>query len=170
MSAHDLEYYGRMLDGLEDGTIERYDREESGRLDSGRMEYELGDGALSFAALDRSEQAAILRIVDHFLPTRTARANRNTGTSYAIKHAVERVAGFYVSNLQLKAAMRILGYTRAGDDLNPRYNVNGYEWRNFSEYARSVQKSRDGAEWRRDEAERHHRQLALARYFRRLAE
>lgn len=140
--------YGRLLDGLGAETIDRYDREESGgqcgkadRLD----EYEQGGGAFTFGALRRSKQVSILRALDENLPTRTTRPNRNTGTSYALKHIVERYTGFYVSNLQTKTAMRVLGYTRSADELNPFYNVTKREWAAFCELSRDVAGKRRAA-------------------------
>lgn len=132
----------RIVDALGAGTIDRYDREESGG-----GEYEQGGGAHAFSNLERGEQAAILHALDVNLPTRTTRPNRNTPTSYGIKHAVERYVGFYVSNLQLKTAMRILGYTRSADALNPCYNITKREWRAFSERAREIADARNRA-WR----------------------
>ena len=172
----DFDYYRQILDSLEPGTIERYDREESGEqggafwVDGGRgsMEHEQGGGAYTFAALCRSDQAAILRTLDSFFQTKTARVYRGYGypTSYGIKHAVERYTGFYCSNLQAKVAMRILGYERGGDDLNPNYNVSKREWRVFDDYSRTVADKRSAARQRierQDEAQR------CARYFYRLA-
>ena len=156
------ERYGAMLDALGDAEIMRYDREESGRFDGGRMEHEQGNGALTFAALCRSDQIAILRTIADNLPTRTARVNRDAATSYGLKHAIERMTGFYVSNLQAKTALRILGYVRGGDDLNPHYNISRREWRALDERARDVAARRSAAERRID---RQNELRACARYF-----
>ena len=134
----DIEHYKRILDGLEPGTIDRYDREESGLQCFGHDEYSQSDGYFSFGALGREDQAEILRTLDMFLPSRNKRVNYRTGTSYAIKHAVERFRGSYTSNLQVKTGMRILNYERGGDDLNPNYNISRREWRVFDEYSRIV--------------------------------
>jgi len=157
--------YGRMLDELGAETIDRYDREESGgqcgkadQLD----EYKQGGGAFTFGALRRSEQIAVLRALDENLPTRTKRPNRNTGTSYALKHIVERYIGRYTSNLQTKTAMRILGYARSADQLNPVYNVSKREWRAFSDLSNDVEDRRSEAHRR---MARREEQQAAARYF-----
>ena len=142
MTAHDLDYYGRMIDTLDDETVARYDREESGEYDGGTWEHEQHAGHLNFAALQRSERIAVLRALDENLPTRTKRVYNNGITSYALKHDVERLIGHYVSNLQLKVGMRILGYVRAGDGLNPRYNIAVKEWRRFRKRSMEVQRQR----------------------------
>lgn len=154
--------YGRILDGLDEETIARYDREESGYQCGGMYEDEQGGGAYTFAALCRSDRVAILRALDENLPTRTTRPNRNTGTSYALKHIIERYTGFYVSNLQAKVAMRILGYERGGDDLNPHYNVTRREWRAFSDLSAELADRRSAA---RQRMARREEQQAAARYF-----
>lgn len=152
----------RLLDDLGRDTIERYDREESGRQCFGSREHEQGGGAYTFAALDRDRQAAILSAISENLPTRTARPNRNTGTSYALKHIIERYTGFYVSNLQAKTAMRVLGYERGGDELNPIYNVTKREWRAFSDLSGEIARKREAA---RERMARREEQQAAARYF-----
>lgn len=126
------DYYG-LLDALEPGTLERYDREESGRQYGGVDEYEDHGGIFGFSALDRDEQAAILCTLDTFLPTHTKRINRKTPTSYGLKHDLERCTGFYCSNLQCKVGMRLLGFKRDEDRLNPFFNVARGEWRRFHE-------------------------------------
>lgn len=156
------DYYARILDGLGAETIARYDREESGGGCFGTDEHDQGGGAFTFSALCRSDQIAILRALDENLPTRTTRPNRNTGTSYALKHVVERFLGFYVSNLQAKTAMRILGYMRSADDLNPVFNVTKREWRAFSDLSVEVADKRDAA---RRRVARREEQRAAARYF-----
>lgn len=130
--------YDRILDGLDDETIARYDREESGVQCSGTDEAGQWGGAFTFGALPRERQAAILSALGENLPTRTKRPNANAGTSYALKHVVERFAGFYVSNLQTKVAMRILGYERGGGGLNPVYNISARECRAFAELSRDM--------------------------------
>lgn len=157
--------YGRLLDELGAETIDRYDREESGGQ-CGRAdqldEYKQCGGAFTFGALCRSDQIAVLRALDENLPTRTKRPNRNAGTSYALKHIVERYTGFYVSNLQAKTAMRILGYARSADELNPFYNVAAREWRAFSDLSRDLSNRRYEA---RRRTARREEQQAAARYF-----
>ena len=154
--------YGRMLDELGAGTIDRYDREESGGGCFGTDEYEQGGGAYTFGALCRSDQIAIMRALDENLPTRTMRPNRNTGTSYALKHIVERYTGFYVSNLQTKTAMRVLGYVRSADELNPVYNVTKREWWAFSDLSAELADRRSAA---RARVAKREEQQAAARYF-----
>ena len=169
-----LDYYRGIIEGLEPGTIERLDREESGPQggafwDEGgtiTYEHEQGGGAYTFASMCRSDQAALLRVLDENLPTRTTRPNTNTPTSYAIKHAAERCTGFYVSNLQAKVAMRILGYKRSAGGLNPVYNITKREWRAFSALSVNVEARRDEA---RRRIARRDEQAACARYFYRIA-
>ena len=139
------QYYDRLLDDLGRETIARYDREESGRQCFGTDEAAQGNGLYTFSALDRDKQVDILHALDVNLPTRTKRPNRNTGTSYAIKHAVERYTGFYCSNLQAKTALRVLGYERGGDGLNPNYNITRREWRHFSDVSRRMANERAAA-------------------------
>ena len=157
--------YERLLDGLGADVIDRYDREESGGADS-LGEYIQGGGALTFGAMCRADQIAVLRAIETNLPTRTARPNYNTGASYAIKHAVERYTGFYVSNLQAKTAMRILGYKRSADELNPVYNVTRREWAAFSELSHDLAARRHAA---RQRVAKREEQKAAARYFYRLS-
>ena len=156
------DYYERILDEVGAETIARYDREESGGQCFGTEEIDQDNGAFGFGALDRDKQTAILSAIDTNLPTRTTRPNTRTGTSYALKHMVERFTGFYVSNLQTKTAMRVLGYVRSADELNPVYNVTKREWRAFSDLSREVADRRSAA--RRRVAKREE-QKAAARYF-----
>ena len=136
---HGLEHYRALLEGISPETLERYDREEAGYQYGGGTEYEDGGGAFGFSALTIDEQAAILHAIGEFLPTKTKHVNRNAGTSYAVKHAVERFTGHYTSNLQCKVAFRVLGYRRGSvRDLNPHYNISRREWRVFSDYSRLV--------------------------------
>lgn len=139
------DYYDRILDGLDDEVIARYDREESGYQYGGTMEHEQGGGAYTFTALDRGKRAAILRAISKNLPTRTKRPNTRTATSYTLKHMTERYTGFYVSNLQLKVAMRILGYTRTPYGLNPVYNISVRDCRAFSDAANEARRKREAA-------------------------
>lgn len=154
--------YGRLLDEIGAETIDRYDREESGGGCFGTDEYEQGGGAYTFGALCRSDQIAIMRALDENLPTRTARVNKAAGNSYGLKHTVEHYLGFYVSNLQTKVAMRLLGYQRGGDDLNPSYNVSKRERREFDELSRELSDRRSAARRRVSKREE---QQAAARYF-----
>ena len=154
--------YGRLLDDLGAEAIDRYDREESGGGRFGTDEYEQGGGRFTFGALCRSDQIAIMRALDENLPTRTTRPNTHTGTSYALKHIVERFTGFYVSNLQTKTAMRVLGYARSGDGLNPVYNVTKREWRAFRDLSAELADRRSAA---RRRIARREEQQAAARYF-----
>ena len=150
--AYYTDFYRRYLIGVGEATIERYDREESGQYDGGAWECERLGGRFNFAALDTEERAAILHALNANLPTHTARISDSGVTSYTIKHAVERYVGFYVSNLQVKTAMRILGYMRGGGGLNPAYNISRREWRLFAEAAAD-------AERHRHEAGRHEAEL-----------
>ena len=164
-AAHDLDYYVRMLDSLGDETLRRYDREEAGRFDGGAYEDEQGGGALTFSAMCRNDQAAILRALDVNLPTRTKRPNLYAGTSYGLKHSAERYLGFYVSNLACKTAMRVLGFKRGGDDLNPSFNISKRERRAFDDLARDMAGRRSAA---RQRIARREEQQKAARYFHRL--
>ena len=133
--------YERILDSLEPGTLERYDREESGIQYGGLDEYKQDGGALGFSALERPEQLAILKAIDTHLPRHTLRIDLRTGTSYSLKHTLEKAVGFYVSNLQAKVAMRLLGYRRGKNSkLNPCYNISINERRAFDEHARAAAK------------------------------
>ena len=132
------DYYDRLLDDIGQERISQYDREESGGQCFDAEEIDQGGGIYGFGALDRDKQVAILRAIARNLPTRTSRPNTRTGTSYAIKHAVERYVGFYVSNLQTKTAFRILGYRRSGYQLNPFFNISLREWRAFSGLSRNM--------------------------------
>lgn len=161
-----LDYYRRILDSLEPGTLERYDREEGGYQGRGCYEHEQGGGALTFSALCRNDQAAILHAIDTNLPTRTKRVNPYAGNSYGLKHTVERFTGFYVSNLQAKVAMRVLGYQRGGsNELNPCYNISKRERRAFDELARDMADRRSAALKRID---RQRDAQKCARYFYRM--
>ena len=151
------DYYARLLDGLGDGALERYDREESGTGEDTQ-----GGGSLTFSALERERQIDILSAIGENLPTRTGRPNGRTGTSYDLKHIIERYTGFYVSNLQAKTAMRVLGYLRGGDDLNPFYNVTVDEWRAFNDLSRELHDRRRELMRR---MRRQDEQRAAARYF-----
>ena len=131
--------YDRILDSLGAETIARYDREESGAQCFGTDEATQDDGYFTFGKLDRDEQIDILRTLDVNLPTRTTRPNTRTGSSYALKHMVERYRGRYTSNLQTKVAMRILGYQRSAHDLNPFYNVTVKDWRAFDVLSRLIE-------------------------------
>ena len=164
MSAHhNFDYYRRILDSLEPGTIERYDREESGRFDGGMWEHEQGGGALTFSALCRSDQAAILHAIGTNLPMKTKSVNTYAGNSYGLKHTIERYTGFYCSNLQAKVAMRILGYARGGESaLNPSYNISKRERREFDELSRDMADRRNAARVR---VARQEEQQKCARYF-----
>ena len=143
LSHHGIDYYRRILDRLDDEQIILYDREESGIQCFGIDEYEQDGGLFGFSALDREEQAAILQAIGNNLPTMTKRPNQNAGTSYGIKHAIERFTGFYCSNLQAKTALRILGYVRDDSSLNPCYNITRREWQAFSDLSREVADKRD---------------------------
>ena len=164
--AHGFDYYRRIIDSLEPGTLERYDREESGAQCFGADEATQGGGAFTFSALCRDDQVAILRALDVNLPTKTKRVNHDTGTSYAIKHAVERYTGRYTSNLQAKVAMRLLGYKRSSPaELNPHFNISRREWRAFSELSLEMDARRRHA---RERMARQEEQQAAARYFYRM--
>lgn len=141
-------YYAALLDAIGQDAIERFDREESGVQCDGVEEFAQGGGRFTFNALDRDRQAAILRALDENLPTRAARVNKAAGNSYGLKHTVEHYLGFYVSNLQTKVAMRLLGYQRGGDDLNPSYNMSKRERREFDELSRELSDRRSADERR----------------------
>jgi len=139
MERHGLEHYRAILESISPETLQRYDREESGGQFDGMGECEQAGGAFTFSALTLDEQAAILQAIGNFLPTKTKRVNKDAGTSYAIKHAIERYTGRYTSNLQAKVAFRVLGYQRGGlHDLNPHFNISRREWRTFSELSRII--------------------------------
>lgn len=139
------DYYARLLDELGRETIARYDREESGRQHGGTMEHEQSGGCFTFSALPRDKQTAILDAIATNLPTKLKRVNHSTGTSYGLKHAIERYTGFYVSNLQAKVAFRILGYSRDEWGLNPCFNISRREWRAFSDLSLSMWHQRHAA-------------------------
>ena len=159
---YETEHYIRLIEELGGEALARYDAEESGRQFGGGREHEQAGGQFTFSAMCRSDQAAVLRAIDENLPTRTKRPNGNTGTSYALKHVIERYVGFYVSNLQAKVAMRVLGYERGGDGLNPCYNVTKREWREFCERSREAADRRSAA-YRR--MSRRREEQAAARWF-----
>lgn len=123
-----LQYYIDLLDRIGDRMIAAYDRMEAGRYDGGAWEDE-GSAIFTFGGLSRVEQAEILLALESL--DRTKRVNRRTPTSYSLKHDLERAVGVYCSNLQAKVAMRILGFERGGDDLNPRFNVTVKSCRRF---------------------------------------
>ena len=160
------DYYARLLDETGRETIERYDREESGPQFRGIDEAKQDNGLFTFEALDRDKQVDILRALDENLPTRTKRPNTRTGTSYALKHVVERYLGYYVSNLQTKTAMRILGYERSAYKLNPYFNVTIGEWRAFERAAWEADDKRREARRRIEDAQE---RRAAARYFYKMA-
>lgn len=139
------DYYERLLDEIGAETIARYDREESGAQWRGVDEATQDDGYFTFGKLGREEQIDILRALDENLPTRTKRPNTRTGSSYALKHVIERYIGRYTSNLQAKTAMRVLGYQRSAHDLNPFFNVTVREWRAFDELSRDAEERRSEA-------------------------
>lgn len=122
MQLHDIGHYRGLLDSLEPGTLEQYDAEEAGEQYGGGTEYEDTGGAFGFSAMDREEQAALLQALDKHL-VKTSRTNYRTPSSYGLKHIAEDYLGRYTSNLQLKVAMRLLGFKRGRDGLNPHYNV-----------------------------------------------
>ena len=108
--------FGRVLDDLGTETIKRFDLEES-------VDRECVDECFTFHAMPRQKQLAVLRTLDDNL-VKTKRVNYRSPSSYALKHDLERCVNFYVSNLQCKTAMRILGYTRGGGTaLNPQFNI-----------------------------------------------
>lgn len=117
------ERYARLVMELGKDAIDAIDREES---DQG--EYEQDNGAFAFGAMSLDKQAALLCAIDCLLPTRNARPNYRTASSYGLKHLLERYLGFYVSNLQAKTAFHILGYRRSRYDLNPFYNISKREY------------------------------------------
>lgn len=112
------ERYARLVIDLGKDAIDAIDREESRQ-----GEYEQGNGAFTFGAMSLDRQAALLYAIARILPTRNARPNYRTASSYGLKHLLERYLGFYVSNLQAKTAFRILDYQRSRRELNPFYNI-----------------------------------------------
>lgn len=112
------ERYARLVMELGKDAIDAIDREESRQ-----GEYEQDNGAFTFGAMSLDKQAALLCAIEYLLPTRNARPNYRTASSYGLKHLLERYLDFYLSNLQVKAAFRILGYQRSHHDLNPFYNI-----------------------------------------------
>lgn len=112
------EQYRQLVMNLGAERIDAIDREEGSA-----GEYQQDNGALSFGAMSLDRQAALLCAIARIFPTRNARPNYRTASSYGLKHLLERYLGFYVSNLQAKTAFHILGYERSRHDLNPFYNI-----------------------------------------------
>lgn len=93
------------------------------RLDSAYAWKPLDEGTegFRFQDLSREGRMAVLDWIDENV---TARKNVARTTSYGLKHRCERDVGFYVSNLQMKVAMRLQGHEPVNPDaLNHRYRV-----------------------------------------------
>ena len=135
---NELKRYERMLEAVGPRRIRELELSEAGFFEGGRSESEVMGQC--FTVLDIREQAEIVRALDMNLEP-VKQVDRCGPTSYAIKHAAERMAGFYVSNLQAKVALRLLGYKRGLDDddrLYPKYNISRVSWRSFDELSRDI--------------------------------
>lgn len=76
-----------------------------------------------FQDLGVAEQAWLVAAVLENLE-KTKVVNGKAPSSYGLKHVFESLGGPpYVSNLQMKVAMRICGFSQDSDRLNPHYNV-----------------------------------------------
>lgn len=162
MSVNTLDHYRRIVESLGACEIERIDRAESGIQCGGLGEYEQDNGAFGFGAMCADDQAALLCAIGENLPTRTMRVNRNTPTSYGLKHTIENYLGFYVSNLQCKTAFHILGYERTPDTLNPHFNISKAEAKHL---VRAAADARDRRAEARKRIARRDMAKACGKYF-----
>ena len=62
---------------------------------------------------------ALLQCFKHYLGP----ANRNIGSSYHLKHVFETNLGFYISNYDLKEAMKRCEFYPDSLELNPYYKI-----------------------------------------------
>ena len=84
------------------------------------------------SSISRAEQCEIMEAIESNLhPIKTI--SRYSPSSYAIKHAAEDWVGFYVSELQARTVLHILGYRSTVTDAHPRYNVSLKAWHKFKE-------------------------------------
>ena len=119
-------FHARWLEEIGDDRIAAIDFEESG----GDAE-EVREFGLS--ALSRVEQALILESLEvGLMPVKTIQ--RHAPSSYRLKHAAENILRDtmpYVSNLQVRTCMRIIGYRHTDDGHYPRYNVSLKSWHRY---------------------------------------
>lgn len=106
-----------------EGGIRRLDEELAGtRRDGLAGDTELVDG-FRFQDMGEDDRAWLVAAV-HGNLEKTKAVNRNAPSSYGLKHVFENLGGpSYVSNLQMKVAMRICGFEQDAERLNPHYNV-----------------------------------------------
>ena len=119
VTEQELTFWVRWLNDIGDDRIRMIDRAECNSLD------EVEDFGLS--ALPRTEQARIMRAFELNLNGR-ATLDKHAPGSYSLKHDAENwirlTEGrpYYVSELQCRTCMHILGYHRTWGKCN-RYNV-----------------------------------------------
>lgn len=100
---------------MEETTIKRLDSEYAWKPCNE------GSEGFRFQDLGDVERTLILEWVDKNVTSRKSAANM---TSYGLKHVCERSVGFYVSNLQMKVAMRLRGHEPINpSELNHRYRI-----------------------------------------------
>lgn len=119
VTEEELTFWIRWLDTIGDERIRKYDRDEwnvAGDVD-----------VFGLSAIDRTEQARILRAFELNLSGR-ATLDKHAPGSYGLKHDAESWISltegrpYYVSELQCRTCMRILGYHRTYGR-HGRYNV-----------------------------------------------
>ena len=98
-----------------------------------------------FQDLGDADRAWLVAVVRGNLE-KTKAVNRNAPSSYGLKHVFERLDGpRYVSNLQMKVAMRICGFRQDADRLNPHYNVSKRSVDRLREKSRLLRSAERGA-------------------------
>lgn len=79
------------------------------------------EAGFRFQDLGEAERGLVLGWVDKNITSRKSVANV---TSYGLKHMCEKSVGFYVSNLQMKVAMRLRGHEPVNPgELNHCYRI-----------------------------------------------
>ena len=129
LTADDLRFWIAWLEDYADDYIRAINRALCRSVD------EVDDFGLS--SLPRVEMARIMRAAELHLTARKT-VDRHAPTAYGLKHRLERYIslsegrGYYVSELQCKTIMHILGYRAEG--YPGRYNVSMRSYNGFCKH------------------------------------
>ena len=128
-----------MPDGDE---IRRLDAELAAGFTDGETEGAVG---YRFQDMGEADRAWLVAAVNDNLE-KTVAINRNAPSSYGLKHVFENLGGpGYVSNLQMKVAMRVCGFKQDANRLNPHYNVSKRSVDRLREKSRLLRSAERGA-------------------------
>ena len=126
----------------DDDEIRRLDAELAAGFTDGETEGAVG---YRFQDMGEADRAWLVDSVRENLG-KTVAVNRRAPSSYGLKHIFENLDGpGYISNLQMKVAMRICGFRQDADRLNPHYNVSKRSVDRLREKSRLLRSAERGA-------------------------